>query len=458
MGITEAVARFAAGVGYDDLPAHVRKQALWGIIDTVGVMVAGAAEQVAEIVSSVALAEGPAPFVRIPGMPYRASPPAAALVGGTLAHVLDLDDSCDLLFGHPSGPIVPACFALCERLGLDGKQLLAAYAVGVEVSVRVGGAMPLAHYEHGWHATSTAGVMGAAAASGRLLGLNAEGIRNGLGVAASMAGGVRRNFGTMAKPLHTGHASRCGMFAAQLAAAGLTADPDILEKPAGYFAVFAQGKVDASVAESLGNPWVFEIPGIRRKYLPCCTSVHRPVEAAIALADRHDLHPGDIEDVECRVMPLEPAILIRNAPTTGLQGKFSMEYSVARALTDRCLRLAHFTDDAVADPAVRALGEKVRMVVVPEPDPGNRLVQYAEVVIRTWRGETFAERVDEPLGHPARPLSEAALEQKFRECAARRLSLGQAERSLALLRDLPTLTELGPLLAALVPADGQCRG
>ena len=142
---------------------------------------------------------------------------------------------------------MPVCLALCEHLGLGGEALLATYTVGVEVSVRLGGAMPLAHYEHGWHATSTADVMGAAVAAARLLGLDSKGIRTALGVAASMAGGQRRNFGTMVKPLHTGHAARCGVVSAYLAAAGLTADPDILESPAGYFAVFAQGAVNTTL-------------------------------------------------------------------------------------------------------------------------------------------------------------------------------------------------------------------
>lgn len=452
MGSTQAVAEFVAGTQYVNLPDHVRREAVWAIVDTVGVMLAGAVEPVARIVSEVVAAEGGAPEASIPGLARRAPVGASAWIGGTIAHALDLDDSCDLLFGHPSAPVVPPCLALAEHLGLSGPDLVGAYAVGVEVSARIGGAMPLAHYERGWHTTSTAGVMGAAAASARLLHLDAAGVRVALGIAASTAGGLRRNFGTMTKPLHTGHAARCGVMAARLAAAGLTADPDILETPSGYFAVFAQGDVDPDTLTALGRPWVFERPGIRRKYLPCCTSVHRPVEAAITLAERHDLRPDDIEDVECRVMPYEPVILIRNEPADGLAAKFSMEYSVARAIKDRSLGLAHYDDAAVADPVVRALGRKVRMTVVPEPEPGNRLVQYAEVAITTRSGTTVTERVDTPLGHPDRPLSADALRRKFLECAARALPPCQAEEALSLLEDLPRLTSLAPLVRALTPA------
>ncbi|MFQ5933470.1 MAG: MmgE/PrpD family protein, partial [Dehalococcoidia bacterium] len=226
MNITESVADFILETRLDDVPGEAIIQAKRAILDTLGVALAGSREEPSRIVLEFVQERGGRATASIVGAGLRTDCLSAALVNGTMAHALDYDDVNDAMMGHPSAPLVPAVMALAQEVGASGERALEAFLVGFEVECKLGLAVGHSHYVKGWHATSTLGTMGAAASAAKLLGLDKRCTQMALGIAASMAGGMRQNFGTMTKPLHVGHAARSGLLAALLAQKGFTASAD----------------------------------------------------------------------------------------------------------------------------------------------------------------------------------------------------------------------------------------
>jgi 2-methylcitrate dehydratase PrpD len=309
------------------------------------------------------------------------------------------------------------------------------------------------HYRRGWHATSTLGTLAAAMAAGRLLRLDADALAHALSIAASQAGGLRQNFGTMTKPFHAGHAARCGVSAARLAAHGMEGDPAALEGPAGFFAAFGFGAATPErVGPSLGNPYDLAAVGLSVKRYPCCYATHRAADAILELRGRHGVRSEQVEGLTVTVPRGGLSPLPYQRPRTGLQGKFSMEYVVAAGLLDGRLGLETFSDEMVRRPQVLALEalidvcEDGSIAGVRSPVDGG----YVEVAIRTRRGERLACRVEDAAGSPGRALSRRQLEDKFRDCA-RGLDPGRVEGALQKLHDLQTVPDVRALVSDLIP-------
>src|SRR5580700_3084033 len=273
MTLIEQIAEKIVAIRYEDLPREAIEWSKAAILDTVGVTLAGSREECTRIVEHV-MAEGAGAGgdCLIFGSDRRAPPLVAALVNGTAAHALDFDDVSNSLGGHPSAPILPALFALADSQDCDGRAFIAAYVAGFETETRIARGVHFHHYEKGWHPTATLGVFGAAAASCHLLGLDRAKTAQALAVAASLASGIKANFGTMTKPLHVGHTARNGLFAAFLARDGFTANPGALEHKQGFLNVFnGPGTYDtARMLAPWGAPFDIVAPGIAIKQYPCC--------------------------------------------------------------------------------------------------------------------------------------------------------------------------------------------
>jgi 2-methylcitrate dehydratase PrpD len=382
-------------------------------VDTVGALLAGRlTAPVAALRATLGLgeADGPARSVALGrSMPAR----SAALIDGTSAHALDYDDVDDALFGHPSAVLVPAILAVGDECGSSGEELLAAYRCGLETDRVVAGTLGIEdHYRAGWHATSTVGTLGAAAAAARLLGLSAGAAQHCFGIAATMAGGSRQNFGTMTKPLHVGLAAEHGVLAAQLARQGFTADPEQLDGPMGFLALFGDGT--HAVPETSGD----EPAGLNIKLHPCCYATHAAIDAALELA----VLVRDVDEVigiDVVVPPGALAPLIHHRPTNGLQAKFSLEYTVAAALIDREVTLASFDDTRLGRDDLQALLRTVGVETAGAPPTGTPAWEQpfaAVVTVRSADGTSATARVDQPAGHATRPVSDEQLRAKFADC------------------------------------------
>lgn len=453
MSTAAAIARWVQRLRFDDLPADVVQVGRRAFLDTLGVILAGVREPVTRTVHALLVEEGAHPVASQLGTTFRTSMAGAALVNGASSHALDYDDVNLSLLGHPSAVLVPATLAVAEATGAHGQAVLTAFAAGFEVAAKLGAAVNIGHYRLGWHATATLGTLGAAMAAGKLLGLTEGQLAHALAAAVSMASGSRRNFGTMIKPFHPGHAARCGVEAASLARQGLEGDAEILEAPYGFFALYARDAVDAAaIPPRLGRPWDLLTPGLNVKRYPCCYNTHRAADATLALTA--ELRADDVAAVQVTVPVGGLLPLIHPRPRTGLEGKFSMEYVVAAGLLDGALGLRTFSDDAVRRPAAQALLGRVTTVEDPDIKIANNPVDegHVEVAVTTRDGRRVARRVTHPIGSSEIPLPWEELAAKFRDCAADVLDDGRIDRAITAVATLDRQPTPGELIAALTPA------
>jgi len=457
-GLTEILSRFICDRRLDDLPPEAVDKAKKVIADTVAVILAGAGSELAEPLGRYLETSGERGTSPILGTSWTATPETAALINGSFGHALDFDDVLSMMPAHPSAIIIAA---LCAALGtrkVTGRDVLEAYVIGVEAGGKIGLGITVGHYHRGFHGTGTLGIFSALAALIKFERLSLNQARTAFGIAASMASGLRRNFGTMTKPLHTGWAARSALAAVRLAAAGFTAAPDVLEAKSGFFAAYGVDDSNSDIAAAgLGNPWVILDPGIALKRFACCYACHRGMDGVLVLRDRLGCRADQVERVVCRMPPGGMQVLTYPRPRTGLEGKFSLEYCLAAGVLDGAYSLATFSDAAVARPEIAALLERVDAHEEPHcagDDPllhtrssGSRGFVEVEIVLKD--GRRAETRVDKAPGHPSRELTWSDIEAKFADCAAQ-CSLGtQAAAAFACLRALDDQADMSRLLEIL---------
>jgi 2-methylcitrate dehydratase PrpD len=409
---------------YDKLPPEAIHWAKIGILDTVGVTLAGAHEDTTRIPEGIVTAGSSGPSL-IFGGNRRVAALDAALVNGTAAHALDFDDMTNRLGGHPSAPILPALFALADELGASGRDFIAAYVAGFETECKLGLGVHFHHYTKGWHPTATLGVFGSAAACARLMKLSDEKVAVALAIAASLASGIKANFGTMVKPLHVGHCTRNGLFAALLARDGFTANAaTAFEHKQGYFNVFnGEGNYDAGkVLPEWGQPFDIVKPGIAVKQYPCCGSTHSALDAMLGLVREHRPAPDDVERVDVWTHTRRLEHTNRPDPKSDLDAKFSVQYCMARAITDRRITIEHFDGKAHEEAKVRKVLSRVHAAPYTTAQFPAENHFGAEVKVTLRGGKVLSAKVDQPYGRTSdNPLPASLLKEKFENCAARAL-------------------------------------
>lgn len=428
--VTRLLADFVSSLRWETLPANVRQEAKLAIADTVAGAIAGHSEPVASI--AMQLVDGETGPARVWGADRSLGAAAAAFVNGTLAHAHDIDDTNPSMRGHPSCPVVPAVFALGAMSGADGKELVAAYVAGVDVACKLGRAMNMTHYNRGWHTTLTLGTLGAAAASARVLRLDAEKTAIALAVAGSTAGGLVANFGTMTKPIHSGFAARNGVVAALLARSGLTANPSAIEARTGFFDVFCgfeNVRAHEAVAE-LGSRFDLVDPGNIYKLYPTCSLTHCAIDILLDGLASGEIRPNEIERIECGVgYRCENTLPYHNA-TTGLEGKFSMEYCLAAALVYGQVTFAEFEDDKVNNPAIRRMHERIHLYTHPDlRTPESVPYDFTDIVIVHKDGSRFHRREQKAKGDPAKRWTLEEFRAKFVRCSASKIGTERAGRA-----------------------------
>ena len=449
MRATSAIAEFIAKSRWEDCPSGAVDAARRAILDCLGVMLAGSVEPAARIVTDIARSEGGAPLATVVGTPLRTGAVWAALANGTAAHALDFDDTNFAMMGHPTAPVLSAALAAGELALADGRALVHAFLLGFEVETTLAEVLNPAHYEKGFHATGTLGTMGAAAAAARLLGLDATQTRTALAIAASQASGLKENFGTMTKPFHAGHAARSGVLSGLLAREGFTASEQALEGPQGYFAVLGAGKREERALETLGAPWKILKTGVAVKPYPSCACTHSIIDSALELRRIHAIAPEQVEHVTVGVGASVPRILIHSNPRSGLEAKFSGEFSAAAALCEGRVGIATFRDDKTDDPVIKALMKRVRVVVDPEiPGEGDQHV-WTRVTLRLRDGREVSVAPRPVPGHPGSPLSLDQLREKFMDCARIVLPDDRVESVRQMVEDLDGCPDLRSLTAIL---------
>jgi 2-methylcitrate dehydratase PrpD len=401
------------------LPLEAVRSAKVGILDMVGVTLAGSREEAPRLLAgALDLAPGPS---LIFGMPRRVGVLDAALINGTASHALDFDDCSNTMGGHPSVPVLSALFALADELGTSGRDFITAYVAGFEVETKIALAVNFHHYTKGWHPTATLGTFGAAAAAARLMGLGKDETAVALALAASFASGIKANFGTMAKPLHVGHSARNGILAARLAKAGFTANAQqVFEHEQGFLEVFnGPGTYDVERAKrTWAAPFDIVSPGIGIKQYPCCGSTHPAIDAMLEITARRRIEPRDVERVDAWVHARRLRHTNRPRPATALDAKFSLQYVLARALLDQAVGLAHFEDESWHDPRVAALLPRIHVAPYDDSQFARENHFGGAVRIKLRDGKVENARVEQAQGRTSdNPVSPERLRRKFELCA-----------------------------------------
>ncbi len=443
-GITESLARLVSGFDGAGLAPEALTRAKHGVLDAIGVSLAGFEEPVSVVMRNHA-GELPPGEATVWGSGRKVALLEAALINGTLAHALDYDDMNRSMMGHPSAVLTAALLPLAESLQLPGRRLLEAYIVGLEAMARLGRIFGLQAYDRSWHPTSILGTLGAAAGACYLLRLDQAQTASALGIAASEASGIKKNFGSMMKSVHAGSAARKGLWAAQFARRGLAADAAALEGKFGFCDMFGDAVAPQEPADAATRGLDIMAAGLVFKQYPCCGGLHTLVDLMLDLRAKQGLRAGTVESIECRVHTQKVAYLDRPAPAESLAAKFSIQYCVAVALLNGKVGLADFTARAITEAPRRDLMKKIR--VVAREDFGSF---EGEIVVRSAAGERSA-RMGEARGSIRNPLSEAELMQKFTDCAAVILGARQAAQAGAALLAIDTAADLGGTLALLSP-------
>ena len=444
--IALTLAEHLATIHIGTISDNAKRVAVSGIIDTIGVTLLGATEPVVSVLQKALMGDATSGNALVFGGKRRAGVLEAAFVNGTAAHAADYDDMARSMGGHPSVTLVPVIFALGESLGSSGAEVLEAYVVGFEAECRIGLVVNPDHYEKGWHPTSTLGVFGAAAAAARLLRLDVHGTATALAIAASLASGVKANFGTMTKPLHVGQCVRNGLMAAQLASSGFTANLGALEHKQGYFASY-DGLDNVHQERLLGdvaNGLEVEQESVGVKQFPCCGSTHPAVRAMLALRSQ-GLRMDDIESIEITTNRRRLPHTNNPNPQSALAAKFSIQYATARALIDGPPKLRHFEGDAFLDPAVQALLAKISVAAYPAATAQDEASteMAADIRVMTRNGQMLASHAPHALGRGGKdPMSDAEMLEKYSDCAGRLLPDAQVAASFEALQRIESCNHI----------------
>jgi len=445
MEVTRTLAKFIIGHRYGDIPEKVRHEAARSFLNWVGCAVGASRHETVER-ALAALSEFSGPReATVLGRGEKLDIMLAALMNGTTSHTFDFDDTHLKTIIHPSGPVAAAILALAERKPVKGADFLHAFILGVETECRIGNAVYPSHYDVGWHITSTAGVFGASAAAGRLLGLSEQQMVWALGIAATQSSGLREMFGTMVKPMHPGNAARNGLLAALLASKNFTSAEQGIEGRRGFANVLATQRNFAEITEKLGETW--EIALNTYKPFACGIVEHPAIDGCIQLRNEHKLKAEAIESIALKVHPLVLELTGKKTPQTGLEGKFSVFHSCAVAIIHGAAGEAQYSDEAVRDPGVIALRDRVTAT-------GDRAVHEDQVLvlIKLKNGKTLEKYVEHAVGSLDRPMSDADLEAKFRGLAQGILSKSATDKLIRLCWDVGKLEDAGAVARASVPA------
>lgn len=425
VGVTKYVSEFIVNTKYENIPEEVIALGKKSILDGFGLALAGSVSECGPMVKQYVSALASAGQASVIGTGMKSAPRFAAFANGVSIHADDFDDTQlavakDRVYGlltHPTVPVLPPVFALSETGRRTGKDLMLAYHVGLEVECKIGEAISPRHYGDGFHSTGTSGSFGSAAGCVKMRGLNAKQTAYALGIVGAEAAGLRENFGSMTKPFQAGHAAENGTVAADLAAMGWTAAPNILEARYGWFNAAGGGFDPNAIVGRLGNPWTFTSPGISIKPFPCGSLTHPAMCEFLRLVRENDVKPADVVKIDCGANSKMTTTLLHHRPTNGLQGKFSMEFCLAILLLERKAGLAQFADEVVQRRDVQEMIQRVNYYVDPEAEQAGFDKMTSIIKIHLKNGKVISGRAQFGKGSPANPMSYEEVADKFRGCA-----------------------------------------
>ncbi len=436
VSISSELSLWASHVRFDDLPPDVVEATKRRILDIIGLSLAGAETPFGRSTREAAVAMSPPGPCRVLGTGDKVGVTTAAFANGAFSQALEFDDTHNESIVHMSSPAVAAALALSEYVGaVLGRDLIAAIAVGNEISCRVGSVSPGQFHRLGFHPSGLFAPFGVCYLAGRLLGLDGEAMARAAGICGSFAAGLLECWvdGTQTKFLHPGWAAQSGIAAAFLARAGTTGPAQVFEGRFGLFASHLQDPAAsrdfARIVDGLGTRWDSRSSSF--KPFPAAHVLHPYIDALLRLRSRHGINASDVERIECPVAGFIVPIVCepveeKLAPATDAHGRVSLQYTLAEALFFGELGRHAYRVDSLTNPGILALARRVRCHVDPElPGPG-RFKGAVRVTLKD--GRSFLEVEEYNRGSAENPMSDAELQAKFGENASGFLSKGERDR------------------------------
>jgi len=458
-GSTAAVVEFIERASFDRMPEGAVAEAKRCLIDGFGVVLAGSTARGSDIVREYVAASGGRASATILGrQPRSASAAQAALANAASGHAMDYDDTQlsdvpDRVFGlltHPTVPVLAASLAAAERADASGRAFLEAFLVGFEVECKIAEAINPDHYQRGYHSTGTIGTFGAAAGAAKLIKLTRAQLPHALGIAASMASGIRVNFGSMTKPLHAGRAAENGVTAADLASRGFTAGDDPLDGEWGFFQVAGGGADLSRLVGKLGAPYSIVDPGVSVKPYPCGSLGHPTMDAMLKLVTDHDVKPEQIARIRVRAGSNILNPLRYKTAKTELEAKFCLPFMMSAIALRRRAGIREFTDAFVSSAPVQQMMTKVDTIFDPQIEARGFDKMRSIVEVDLVDGRTLSQPSDERYrGGPEKPFTREELHEKFSDCASAILSRDRIARAIDAIESIDRAPTVRELVAAL---------
>ena len=448
-GASAAILDFVAGLRHGALSEEVRHYARRHLLDTVGVMIAGAGGEVASRAEAMLAAVRPAGHIPVPGRARRADLLDAAFLGGTAAHGIELDDGFRQGSVHPGCVVVPTLLALGHERRSSGAALIEALVAGYEAEIAIGRACHPELRQRGFHPAAAVGVFGAAMAACKLRALAHAQLANALGIAASSAAGLFAfvNGGADIKRLHAGHAAREGLQAALLAERGIEGPPGVIETHDGFMQAFAFGRAGKARALALPPAVPFGVTDCYIKPYPCCRHIQPAVEALIGLLNDESIATEEVERIDVATY----RIAAEHAETGWedfASAQLSFPYLMSVALKFRGIRFEHFDAAVRSDPWFAASARKLNVTAPPEVDRLYPQLRPARVTVVTGRG-SFTRQADEALGSRIVPLDDAGLRAKFSDLVAPVLGAPRADELAGRLWSIGEIGDVAPLIETM---------
>jgi 2-methylcitrate dehydratase PrpD len=441
MEVTRTLARYVVNAKPTDIPDAVKREGVRSILNWLGCAVGAARHEAVDCALEALLPfAGPAQ-ASVLGREEKTDILNAALLNGISSHVFDFDDTHLPTIIHPSGPVASAIFALAEYKAVSGADLLHAFILGVEVECRIGNAVYPNHYDVGWHITGTTGVFGAAAAAGKLLGLNEQQMLWALGIAGTQSSGFREMFGTHCKSFHPGRAAQNGLASALLAQKNFTSSNQVLEAKRGFANVMSTKQDYTRITEGLGK--TFEVTLNSYKPFACGIVIHPSIDGCVQLKKEHGLTGAEIKKVELTVAPLVLELTGKRTPQVGLEGKFSVFHSCAVALLHGAAGEKEYSDAMVRDPKVIALRDSVDATIDPKLRDDE---VYVRITLKD--GRTLEKYVEHAIGSKEVPMTNEQLDAKFTGLAEDTLGAEKTARLLALAWKIEELKDASEICRA----------
>ncbi|MFC1974408.1 MmgE/PrpD family protein [Chloroflexota bacterium] len=451
MNETRELAQFAEELKYEDLPREVIDKTKNLILDLLGSQLATSTMPWNKVIYEYVKDWGDGADSTIVYYGDKTKVENAAFANATFGHGFEIDDVHYLSMSHPGCVVIPAALALGEKELITGKELILAVVLGYEVMCRVGRSVAPSCGLRGFHPTSVPGPFGAAAAAGKILGFDTEGMLNALGIAGSHCAGIMAygQGGGSVKRVHAGIASQGGLRAALLAQRGITGPPIVLEAEHGFCKAFSDEYSLEKITANLGKEFI--VPEVSYKPYCCCGAIHAPIEAVSKITKEHRIEPDKIEEifVGTNRVAIHHVGIIRE-PKDVLGAQFSLPFSLALTLIKGSNSLKDYSEENLKDAELLSLAGKVRIEIDKEANTVYPLKRGDLVTIKLKNGTSYQERVYYPKGWPENPMTKEELEDKFRGLASVVLPEDRVEEIIKVVNRLEDVGEVCTLMGLLI--------